>query len=177
MISQLFTFLAQFWRLLLPWVVLDSEQVGFLRWLGVPTRTLKPGFTLKWPLLHAAEVEDGRSYVYILDPQSVRTRDGVQVVVRISVCTRVVDAKRYFLEVYDGRTNVQDVACGELADAIQGASAEDVMSGRVLTSVLRKVRVCARRWGMRIESIKFVDASESTSVRLWQSNFTSAGQE
>lgn len=177
MIAQIFQFIAQFWRLLLPWCVLDSEQVGFVRRLGVPRRTLLPGLSWKIPLLESADIEDGRSYVYILDPQSVRTVDGAQVVVRISVSTRVVDAQRYFLEVYDGRSNVQDVACGELADAIQGATSEDVLSGRVLVGVIRRVRQQARRWGMRVDSIKFVDAVESTSVRLWQSNFTSAGQD
>lgn len=177
MISQLLSFLAQFWRQLLPWCVLDSEQVGFVRRLGVPRRTLQPGLSFKWPLLEAAEIEDGRSYVYILDPQSVRTIDGVQVVVRISVSTRVVDAQRYFLKVYDGRSNVQDVACGDLADAIQGATAEEVLGGRILPAVLRRVRATARRWGMRVDSIKFVDSSEAPSVRLWQSNFTSAGQD
>lgn len=177
MIAQVFSFLAQFWRQLLPWCVLDSEQVGFIRRLGVPHRTLSPGLAFKWPLLEAAEIEDGRSYVYILDPQSVRTIDGVHVVVRISVSTRVVDAQRYFLKVYDGRSNVQDVACGELADAIQGATSEDVLSGRVLGSVLKRVRATATKWGMRVDSIKFVDSSEAPSVRLWQSNFTSSGQE
>jgi regulator of protease activity HflC (stomatin/prohibitin superfamily) len=177
MLAQLFSFIAQFWRLLLPWVVLDAEQVGFVRRLGVPHRTLKPGLTWKMPLLEHAEVEDSRCYVYILDPQSLRTADGEQVVLRISVCTRVVDARKYFLEVYDGRSNVQDVACGELAEAVQGASADDVLSGAVLAPVLRRVRAQARRWGMRVDSVKFVDATRARSLRLWQSNFTSAGQD
>ncbi len=177
MLAQLFQFIAQFWRLLLPWVVRDTEQVGFVRRLGVPQRDLKPGLNWKWPLLESPEVESGRAWPQILDPQSLRTIDGVQVVVRISVTCRIVDAQKYFLSVEDGRGNIQDVAGGELADVVQGATADDVQSGRVLKPVLTKVRKRACEWGMRAISVKFIDASESTSYRLWQSQLTSTGQE
>jgi regulator of protease activity HflC (stomatin/prohibitin superfamily) len=176
-LSQLFSFLTQFWRALIPWVVLDSEQVGFIRHLGIPRKALAPGWTWKIPLVQTAEVEDGRAYPQILDPQSLRTVDGVQVVVRISVTCRVVDAEKYFLSVYDGRSNIQDAACGELADIVQGSTADDVQSGAVLKPVLKKVRAVAAKWGMRVDAVKFIDASESTSYRLWQSQLTAAGQE
>lgn len=177
MLAQLFAFLSQFWRILIPWVVCDAEQVGFVRRLGVPRRKLAPGLNWKWPVLECGELEDARPYSYILDPQSVRSADGVDLVVRISVTCHVVDAQKYFLNVYDGRANIQDMACGELAQAVQRAKSRDVLSGKVLDGVLRSAQRTARRWGMRIDDLKFVDASTAPSVRLWQSSFTSAGQD
>jgi regulator of protease activity HflC (stomatin/prohibitin superfamily) len=158
-------------------VVRDTEQVGFIRRLGVPHRDLKQGLNWKWPVLESSEIESGRAWPQILDPQSLRTIDGVQVVVRISVTCRIVNAERYFLSVEDGRGNIQDVAGGELADVVQSSTADDVQSGRVLAPVLKKVRAQACKWGMRADSVKFIDASESTSYRLWQSQLTSTGQE
>lgn len=177
MFAQILQFIAQFWRALIPWVVLNAEQVGFIRHLGIPRRQLKPGLTWKWPVIQTAEVEDGRAYPQILDPQSLRTLDGVQVVVRISVTCRVVDAQKYFLNVYDGRSNIQDAAGGELSDVVQSNTAEDVQSGAVLKPILKRVRAVAAKWGMRVDAVKFIDASESTSYRLWQSQLTSSGQE
>ena len=177
MIAQILAFVSQFWRQIIFWSVLDAEQVGFIRRIGVPARAMKPGLNWKIPWLETAEIEDGRAYAYILDPQSVKTADDIAVVVRLSVVVRVVDAERYFLSVFDGRSNVQDVACGEIATAIQGALAARVLSGAVLPAVLRRVRSVARRWGMRVDSIKFVDAAIAPSARLWQSTFSSSGQD
>lgn len=177
MLTQLFSFLAQFWRALLPWVVVDDYEVAVLRHAGVVRRALEPGLRWKVPLIQTADVEDGRAYPQILDPQSLRTIDGVQVVVRLSVTCRVVDPQKYFLNVFDGRSNIQDAAGGELADIVQGSTADAVQSGAVLKPVLKRVRAVAGRWGMRVDGVKLIDASESTSYRLWQSQLTSSGQE
>jgi regulator of protease activity HflC (stomatin/prohibitin superfamily) len=177
MISQLLTFLAQFWKQLIFWVVVDTGQVGILRKWGVPAGRLKPGLTWKLPVRDTVDIEDGREWTYILDPQSIRTIDGVQVVLRLSAMVRVVNPHLYFTRCGDGRNNIQDAACGELTDIVQGSTAEDVLSGRVLELVRPRVLKVARRWGMRVDSLKFHDCAESPSVRLWQSNFTSAGQD
>lgn len=178
MLAQLFQFVAQFWRALLPWVIREPEQVGFFRWLGVPTkRELRPGWNWKCPLAHTVELEDGRAYSYILDPQSVQTADDVALVLRLSVTCRVVDALAYFGNVFDGRSNIQDVACGELAEVVQAAPMADVLSGKVLAKLKKRVRARAREWGMAVDSIKLVDRARARSVRVWQSSFTSAGQD
>jgi regulator of protease activity HflC (stomatin/prohibitin superfamily) len=181
MLAQLFGFLAQFWRTLIPWYVLDSEQVGFVRRLGVPVARAKrprtPGLHYKHPVIETLEAEDGRDYPYMLDPQSLTSKDGTDLVVRLSLTCRVVDAERYFLKVSDGRANIQDVACGELCYVAQRAAARDILSGKVLDTVLENVQKVARRWGMRVDSIKFVDDSKAPSMRLWQTSFTSAGQD
>lgn len=181
MLAQLFTFLAQFWRQLLPWYVLDSEQVGFVRRLGVPVSKAKrprsPGLHFKWPAIETLEVEDGRDYPYMLDPQSITSQDGTELVVRLSLTCRVVNAESYFLKVSDGRANIQDVACGELCYVAQRSLARDILSGEVLDTVLLRVQKVARRWGMRVDAIKFVDDSKAPSMRLWQTSFTSAGQD
>lgn len=177
MIQQILSFLLESWRFLICWAILDQEQLGFIRRVGRPHRKMKPGWNWKWPVFERAETEDGRAYAYILDPQSLQTGDGRAVVLRLSVTCRVMNIRRYVLSVYDGRSNVQDVAAGELGDVVAASDLGEVLSGEILPEVLRRVRAVARKWGMRVDSVKFVDAAQTRSLRLWQSTFTSTGQD
>jgi regulator of protease activity HflC (stomatin/prohibitin superfamily) len=177
MIQQILSFLKETWRFFIFWAVLDQEQLGFIRRLGRPNRKMHPGWNWKWPVIEQAETEDGRAYAYILDPQSLQTGDGVALVLRLSVVVRVTNVRKYYLTVSDGRSNVQDVAAGELADVVAGSDADLVLCGEILPEVLRRVRRVARKWGIRVDSVKFVDAARTRSLRLWQSTFSSAGQD
>lgn len=179
MIQQILALLLDFWRLLAFWAIRDRSigQVGFIVRLGQPTRTLKPGWNWKWPLIEEATLEDGRAYAYILDPQSLQTGDGRAVVLRLSVTCRITNVRRYVGAVYDGRSNVQDVAAGELGDVVAASDAHEVLNGEILPEVLRRVRAVARKWGVTVDSVKLVDAAQTRSLRLWQSTFQSAGQD
>jgi len=175
--SKLAELVVSAWRLFAFWAILDQEYLGFVRRLGRPARRMKPGWNWKWPVIESAVTEDARAYAYILDPQSLQTGDGVALVLRLSVTVRVVNVKRYWLSVADGRSNVQDMAAGELGDVVASSDAGQVLSGEVLPEVLERVQALAKPWGMKVDSVKFVDAARTRSLRLWQSNFLAAGQE
>jgi regulator of protease activity HflC (stomatin/prohibitin superfamily) len=176
-LSKLADLIAAAWRLVVFWAILDQEHLGFIRRLGRPHRKMRKGWNWKWPWIEKPETEDGRAYAYILDPQSLQTGDGVALVLRLSVTCRIVNVRRYVMSVYDGRSNVQDVAAGELGDVVASSDAAQVLCGEVLPEVLRRVRRVARKWGMAVDSVKFVDAARTRSLRLWQSTFQSAGQD
>jgi regulator of protease activity HflC (stomatin/prohibitin superfamily) len=176
-LSKLADLIASAWRIFAFWAVLDQEFLGFIRRLGRPHRKMKKGWNWKWPVIESPVTEDGRAYAYILDPQSLQTGDGVALVLRLSVTVRVTNVRRYWMSVADGRSNVQDMAAGELGDVVAGSDAGEVLSGEVLPVVLARVQKLARRWGMSVDSVKFVDAARTRSLRLWQSTFASAAQE
>jgi regulator of protease activity HflC (stomatin/prohibitin superfamily) len=177
MLTQVFTFLAQFWRQLLPWYVLNYEQTGFVRRLGVPRRDAQPGMHWKCPLLETLEAESTAEYPAVLDPQSLTTKDGVEVVIRATVTCSVFDARKYFLNVSDGRTNVQELVGGELAWLVVRRSAKDVLGHRILPELTTRSCKAARRWGINIEAVAFLDAVAAPTCRVLQNQITSAGQE
>lgn len=177
MIAQILQFIAQFWRALVPWYVLDAEQVGFVRRLGVPARDARPGLHLKWPVIECLEAESTAAYPAVLDPQSLTTKDGVEVVIRATVTCSVFDARRYFLNVTDGRTNVQELVGGELAWLVVRRPAKDVLGGRVLTELAQRSCKAARLWGINIEAVSFLDAVAAPTCRVLQNQITSSGQE
>lgn len=177
MLLQIFQFLAQFWRQLLPWYVLDAEQVGFIRHLGVPREDARPGMHYKHPIVETLEAESTAEYSAVVDPQSLTTKDGVEVIVRATVTCSVFDARRYFLNVTDGKSNIQDLVGGELGWLVTRRSAKEVLSHRILPDLVRRSCKAARRWGIHIEDIKLLDAVAAPTCRVLQNQITSTGQE
>lgn len=177
MLTQILNFIAQFWRQLLPWYVLDEEQVGFIRRLGVSKGPARPGLHYKHPVIETLEAEDGRIYTCTLDPQSLTSKDGSELVVRAIAQCSVVDAEKYLLNVCDGRTNIQELVAGQLSWLVRRRIAKDVKSGVILTELVKRSAKAARAWGIHIENIELLDCTTAPSYRLWQSTLTSSGQE
>jgi regulator of protease activity HflC (stomatin/prohibitin superfamily) len=177
MIKQILDFLLQFWTYLRFWDVLDQENVGVVRRLGVLVRDMKPGVNWRWPIIESSVIFNAQWGALVLDPQSLRTKDGVMLVLRLKIGYQVTDARAHALGMFDAANNIQDVAAGELGEAVQQLDAADVYSGKVLQRVTRRVKAQAKKWGMDVGDAQFIDAAPARSLRLWNSTFTSAGQE
>jgi regulator of protease activity HflC (stomatin/prohibitin superfamily) len=177
MLTQVFAFLAQFWRQMLAWYILDEEYIGFVRRFGQWHRDAEPGFHWKWPVIEELASEDSRDYCVVTDPQSLICKDGINVVLRLTITCAVVDARKFLLNVCDGRTQIQDLAVGELSWLVQRRPSSVVLSGGMVADLERRVAKVARKWGVNVSSVRVLDAARARSVRLWSSNLTSSGQE
>jgi regulator of protease activity HflC (stomatin/prohibitin superfamily) len=176
-IAQIFQFLLQFWRILVPWYVLNTEEVGFVRRLGVPRKVAVAGLHYKHPIIEQLEFEDGRIYCVVGDPQSLTSKDGVELVLRPIAQCSVVDAEKYLLNVCDGRTNIQELIAGQLSWLVRRRTAKEVKSGMILTELVKRTAKAARAWGIHIETIELLDTASAPSYRLWQSQLNSSGSE
>lgn len=176
-LEQLVALLSAFADWLKCWVQVEQEQLAFVRRWGKHHRELGPGLHWKWPFWERAEFEDGRPYVYLLDPQSLTTADGIAFVVRLTLTVRVVDVRTYYRNVFDGRQNVQDAAAGELGSIVRASTAQQLEGSQVLQAVSRRVRAAAKDWGMVASEVKFADCVRARSYRLWQTQTSQAGQQ
>ncbi len=149
------------------WATCGAEHAGVVTRFGLPVRDLRPGFNWKWPLVEAAAKADVRVWADVLPAQSLRTTDGVTMVVRLMVSHQVVDPRTFIFKVYDANNNIQDVAAGQLGSAVMVATAAEVYDGTVLKKVRRKVVNAAKAWGLEIHNVQFVDAAEAPAVRLF----------
>lgn len=177
MIVQIFQFLAQFWRQLLPWYVLDTEQCGFIRQLGKYHHAAEHGWHYKHPIFQTLDAESQHEYTLVCDPQSLTTKDGVEVVVRATVRCYVYDARSYILNVDDGRQNMKDLVGGEVGWLVPRRTAKEVLSGAVLPDLVKRSAKASRAWGIHVETVRWLDAAPAPSFRLWSNNIASAGQE
>lgn len=150
-----------------PWVICAAENAGFIRRFGMPVRDLKPGWNWVWPFIESSSMADMRVWADILPSQSLRTTDGVDMVVRLMVSHSVKDPRTFVLKVYDANNNIQDVAAGQLGQAVMGATADEVRNGTVIRKVRRKIVAAAVPWGMTIHNVQFVDCAPAGSLRLF----------
>lgn len=167
MFDKLFDFLVSILGLFQFWAVMPVEHAGFVRRFGVPVRDLHPGWNWIWPFwVETVTTVEMRQWSDVLTAQSLRTRDGVDLVVRMMVAYQVEDARKFVLSVFDATNNIQDLAAGALAAAIVKAKAADVYSGDVLDVVRRRVTTAARRWGIEVVKVQLTDVVAAPTYRL-----------
>lgn len=168
MFDKIFDFLISILDLFRFWTVCAAEHAGFVRRFGQPVRKLKPGLNFVLPFnIETSTHVDMRLWADVLPAQSLRTADGVDLVLRLMVSYRVEDPQRFILNVFDPTNNVQDVAAGALGSAVSRATAEDVYSGKVLRRVRTAVTTAAKKWGVAIDKVQFTDVAAATSFRLF----------
>lgn len=175
-LSKLIDFFVAWWAALRCWDILPAEEIGFIRRLGKPARDMRAGFNWRWPVIEKAETVNGQEGIYFLDPQSLRTTDGVGLVLRASVTFRVVSARRYHLEAWGATENLRDLVAGELGEVVRESTAADVYEGRATRRALARSRQQARKWGIQIVRIRCADMARSRSIRRWNTNTTAAGE-
>jgi regulator of protease activity HflC (stomatin/prohibitin superfamily) len=110
---------------------------------------------------------DLRLWADVLPPQSLRTSDGVEFVVRMMVSYQIVDPRTAVLKCYDPANNVLDVAAGALGAAVAKSVAADIDSGKVLRKVRSALTTAAKHWGIEIQRVQFADCTRATSHRLF----------
>lgn len=176
-IKQFVDLCVEFWRHFAFWSVLNQEDIGFIRRLGRMHRKMRPGWNWRWPFIERAETVDARTSACICDPQSLRTADGVLLVLRLKVSYAVADARKYFLKVFEPGNNIQDVASGELAALVRNVTAEDLYTGKAVSHIAERVKAAGRRWGVRVFDVELVDCAPARTYRLVQTQITSQGSE
>lgn len=168
MFDRLFDFLVSILGFFQFWTVLKAEDAGFIRRFGVPVRDMQPG--LNWILPFMIETSthvDMRQWSDVLPAQSLRTKDGVDIVVRLMVAYHVEDPRKFVLNVYDATNNMQDLAAGALGAAVVKARAAEVYSGAVLEKIRDRVTRAARGWGVEVVKVQLTDVTPAQSFRLF----------
>jgi len=166
--DKLLDFILNFIDLFRFWHAMPTEYAGFIRRFGVPKRDLKPGLNFLLPFnIETTTTVDMRQWSDVLPPQSLRTKDGVDIVVRLMVAYRVADARTFVLEVFDATNNIQDLAMGTLGSAVTKARAADVYSGLVLEKVRDRIVRAAAKWGIEVVKVQLTDTTPAPSYRLF----------
>jgi regulator of protease activity HflC (stomatin/prohibitin superfamily) len=174
--SKILELIIAWWTALKCWEILDVEEIGFIRRFGKPVRDLKPGWNWRWPIIESGLTENAQEGVYCLDPQSLRTTDGVELVVRVSVTFRIVDIRKYYLEAWGALNNIRDLVAGEVGEAVSASTKDEVFDGTAIKLAQKSSREHAKEWGIKIIRLRRIDAAQGQSHRLWQTQTTASGQ-
>lgn len=149
-------------------IVRDYEGGVCLRW-GRFQRLLAPGFHWLWPF----GIEEVAICNVVLEtrntqPQSLTTKDGVDMVISTVVTFTVSDPKTYLLGVYDAVNVIEDSTVGTVSRAVEDTDWDEIRADGWAEKLTSTVRRRAKRYGVDIISVQPSDLTRSRSIRLIQ---------
>lgn len=130
-------------------------------------RVAGPGWVLVLPIIEKFVKYDLRTHTSDIPPQSVITKDGVDLKIDAVVYLRVIDAKKAELYVEeDYRYAVEEFVKGKIRNVVGEMELKDVYGqiskmNRILRDGTRKV---AQKWGVEIEDIELKGVQPPTDV-------------
>jgi regulator of protease activity HflC (stomatin/prohibitin superfamily) len=168
MLEQLLNFLAQAGSLFSPIVMVHPWQGAVILRKGKYHKTLEPGYYLKWPFIEDAIEVDTCVTTLRLPPQSITTKDGVEIVVSSIVKYQIRDLKPYVCDVYDQKDVLADVSMGAVGQIVKNSTYIDLTTGSPEKEVIDRVRKEVNQFGFSVLKFTFTDFCRAKSLRLVQ---------
>ena len=168
MFDRLIDLLFQIKDRVLPLTEVSAYEHAALLRFGRLKTVLAPGWHFKIPFV------DDAIHVYTctttmrLLPQSLTTKDGIQVVVSAVVKYHIEDAGLYVCSVTDQVDALADIAAGKIAEAVEEASFEDFHQQRPTLRIASRIRAQVKKYGFHLEELTITDFGRVRSFRLIQ---------
>ncbi len=167
LVEKLIDFVVGLYRFLIFWCVLNDDEVGLIRRLGKYHRDLDHGLNWKWPIIETVESVTSALDSTMLREQSLTTLDGKQVTLRGVITYRIVNAKKYILDVATTISVVNDVGCCVIAEMVPELTADQVLRGDSFSKeLLRRVRLRSKKWGIDVDSVGLADRVQARTYRF-----------
>lgn len=152
-------------------VMVEPTERGARITFGNRYRLIGPGLYLIWPLIQRIIRMDVITQVVDLAPQSIRTRDGHDLVVSGSIRYRIVDIEKALFAVQDVDKALSTTALGAILEYVQTRTLSECSDIESVKRELRKgVAEAASGWGLKIEFVTLTDMGRVRSLRLFGDN-------
>jgi regulator of protease activity HflC (stomatin/prohibitin superfamily) len=157
---------------LLPSIVLvEPTERGARVTGGRRYRILGPGWYFVWPVVQYIIRMDVVTQVVDLPPQTVRTRDGTDLVVSGCIRYRIVDIEKALFAVQDVDKAFSTLALGVILEYVRTRTLADCSDIAAVKRELRRgVAEAASGWGLKIEEVYLTDLGRVRSLRLFGDN-------
>ena len=166
MFERILDFIAGFWNVLRPWIVVNDFEGGVILRLGRFHRKLAPGLHWKLPIADAAITTSTVITTMALRPQTLTTRDDFSVVISAIVKYHIADARAYLLDIWDSADVLNDVTLGAIKETIASVEYADLQEKGIEDHVLTMVRSEAEKFGVHVHKVTFSDLGKVRSIRL-----------
>lgn len=170
MFDRFFDFLQKIKDLLVCFKVVDEYELGIVLRLGKYHRTLQPGFHWILPLAIDRVITSPKTIrTDLLDPQSLMTKDGVEVSVRGIITWKVRDMRIALLQVDQYFDIVRDLFYGAITEYILNT---DYHKGFGINLGAHLTEVCgknAEEMGVELIRVQLMEFVKTNTLRLLQS--------
>ncbi|NOQ21628.1 MAG: hypothetical protein GQ565_03115 [Candidatus Aegiribacteria sp.] len=135
---------------------------------GSHYKVLGPGWYIVWPLLQKVIAMDVVTQVVDLPSQTIRTKDGQEIVVSGALRYHIRDIEKALFAVQDIDKGLATLALGVILEYVQTRTLEECHDIEGVKQGLRKhLAGAASGWGVKIEQVYITDLGRVHSVRLF----------
>ncbi len=147
-------------------IVPPYESVIMLRWGKVHRN--RPG-GLHWVIpfdVDRPHIIPKYLQTMIVGPQSLATKDNVEIVVSTLVTFQVTNDVTYFISINGGEQAISDIAHGIVAKYVMEHTWTQLRDGEMERILVTRMRARGVQYGVRIATTQIVDLTRSRSYRI-----------
>jgi regulator of protease activity HflC (stomatin/prohibitin superfamily) len=140
--------------------VVPQQRVSVVERFGKFHRLLNPGLNVLIPLVdRVRDTHDLRIQQTNVPPQSVITRDNVQVKIDTIIFYQVVDAAHASYGISDFVYGVRNITTATMRQVIGKMELDETLAGRekISSDIRNALDEATEKWGVRIERVEVVD--------------------
>lgn len=166
MIDSLLKLIAELWRDILPFYVVDQYEKGVILRFGIKHRVVGPGLIFKIPLADRVITTSVVPTTMPLFPQSITTKDDKNIVVKAVVKYEVSDPETFLLKVNDATDAISDATQGIIRDVISEVNYDRCRYKAVENKITKYAAMEAEYWGIHIMAVTITDIGSIRTFRI-----------
>ena len=131
-------------------------------------KIIGPGWYFAWPIIQQVIAMEVITQVVDLPPQTVRTDDGVEIIVSGALRYHISDIEKALFKVQDVDKAMATLSLGIILEYVQAHTLDECNHIEGVKKELRKqLADAARGWGIKIEQIYLTDLGKVKGFRLF----------
>ena len=164
MLDKLIEQLIKFSKDVLPYFIIEEWNEAVVLRFGKFHKVAKPGFHLKIPFFDSVWETEIITQSLDMNPQSITTADGKNIVVKAIIRFSVIDTKTYITSIMKPHDVLIDTTQGMIREIIEERNWEDLVD--IENELTEKIGAKLKQWGINIERVTLTDLAEIDSIRL-----------
>jgi regulator of protease activity HflC (stomatin/prohibitin superfamily) len=148
--------------------IIQQQRVAVVERLGKFQRIMHPGLNLFIPIVDRVRVyHDLRIQQTNVPPQSVITRDNVQVLIDTIVFYQVVGPEQATYGIFDYVLGVRNITTATMRQIIGNLELDETLSGRerISAEIRTALDEATEKWGVRIERVEVIDIKPPLDIQ------------
>ena len=148
--------------------IVPQQRVGVVERLGKFHRLLTPGLNILIPVIDQVRLyHDLRIQQTNVPPQTVITKDNVQVEIDTIIFYQVVDPEQATYGISDYVYGVRNITTATMRQIIGKLELDETLSGRekISTEIRIALDEATEKWGVRIERVEVIDIKPPIDIQ------------
>jgi len=147
--------------------IVAPYEAGIRITFGNRYKTKQAGWYIIWPLIQRFVWMEIQTQVVDLRTQSIRTKDGYDIVVSGAIQYSIKDVEKAIINVQDVDKSIETLCLGVILEFVKNKTLEECQNVVALKDeILRGLRDASKGWGLKIEKVYITDLGKTRNLRL-----------